>query len=256
MIFKKNNYPENNELIVCTVKKVLPHSVFCNLDEYNHEGMIHISEVAPGRIRNMRDFVEEGRKIACKILSIDKEKGHINLSLRRVNQSQKIKKFQEFKQEGRAGKILEDTLKPLKKEEIENVAFKILERFESLNSCFNEIVNNNFNLESLNLEKTLSEKLTKVIKEKIKPPEVKLKTKLFLESTQPDGIISIKKILSEIKKLNPKISFLYLGAPSYKIEIISNNHKEAESNMKKIAEVTEKLSKQLHCNFKFERQDK
>ena len=56
MIFKKNNYPENNELIVCTVKKVLPHSVFCNLDEYNHEGMIHISEVAPGRIRNMPDF--------------------------------------------------------------------------------------------------------------------------------------------------------------------------------------------------------
>ncbi|HLC63377.1 MAG TPA: S1 RNA-binding domain-containing protein [Candidatus Nanoarchaeia archaeon] len=256
MVFRKQGYPETNEVVVCTVKKVLPHSIFCDLDEYTKEGMIHISEVAPGRIRNIRDHVEEGRKVACKILSIDKEKGHINLSLRRVNQSQKIKKFQEFKQEGRASKILQDALKGSSKEETEKIAERIMDKYLSLTSCFNAIVNENLNIADLKIDKKFSDNLIAIVKEKIKPPEVKIKTKLFLESTQPDGITRIKKILDTIKKTDQSVSILYLGAPSYKIEVTSFNYKEAELKLKKVSESTEKLSKQLHCTFKFERQDK
>ena len=56
MFYKKQGFPEESELVLCTVKKILDHSVFVGLDEYNNlEGMIHISEVSPGRIRNIRD---------------------------------------------------------------------------------------------------------------------------------------------------------------------------------------------------------
>ena len=100
MYYKKQGLPEEDEIVMCTVKKILPHSVFVSLDEYNNlEGMIHISEISPGRIRNLRDFVTEEKKIVCKILKVNKEKKQIDLSLRRVNQSQRINKSKEYKQE-------------------------------------------------------------------------------------------------------------------------------------------------------------
>ena len=75
--------PEEGEIVLCTVKKILYHSIFATIDEYETlEGMLHISEVSPGRIRNIRDFVKEGKQIVCKVLKVDKVKGHIDLSLR------------------------------------------------------------------------------------------------------------------------------------------------------------------------------
>ena len=63
MLLKKEGFPEEDELVMCTITKVQFHSVFAQLDEYDKGGMIHISEVSPGRIRNIRDFVKEGKKV-------------------------------------------------------------------------------------------------------------------------------------------------------------------------------------------------
>ncbi|MEK6869062.1 MAG: S1 RNA-binding domain-containing protein, partial [Nanoarchaeota archaeon] len=49
MLLKKEGFPEEDELVMCTVTKVQFHSVFVTLDEYDKGGMIHISEVSPGR---------------------------------------------------------------------------------------------------------------------------------------------------------------------------------------------------------------
>ena len=95
MFYKKTKSPEIGDIVICTVKKVLPHSVFVDLDEYGKEAMIHISEIAPGRIRNIRDYVKEGKKVICKILNLDLNKGYIDLSLRRVTQTQKTNKNNE-----------------------------------------------------------------------------------------------------------------------------------------------------------------
>ena len=100
MFYQKKGIPEENEIVICTVKKILPHGVFVGLDEYkDKEGLIHISEISPGRVRNIRDFVKEGKRIVCKILKINLERNHIDLSLRRVTQSQRINKNTSYKQE-------------------------------------------------------------------------------------------------------------------------------------------------------------
>jgi len=70
MLLKKEGFPEEDELVMCTITKVQFHSVFANLDDYGKNGMIHISEVSPGRIRNIRDFVKEGKKVVCKVLEL------------------------------------------------------------------------------------------------------------------------------------------------------------------------------------------
>jgi len=82
MFYKKKDFPEEGEIVLCTVKKILYHSVFVNLDEYeNKEGIIHISEISPGRIRNIRDFVKENKTIVCKVLRTNKEKNQFQICL-------------------------------------------------------------------------------------------------------------------------------------------------------------------------------
>ena len=63
MLYRRSGFPQEHEIVLCTVNKILTHSIFVGLDEYDKQGMLHISEVSPGRIRNLRDFVEEGKKI-------------------------------------------------------------------------------------------------------------------------------------------------------------------------------------------------
>src|SRR3989344_566394 len=107
MNYKKKGTPEVGELILCTVKKILPHSVFVSIDEYeNKEGMIHISEIAPGRIRNLRDFVKEDKRIVCKVLDINRVTNNIDLSLRRVPSTEMVQKLTNYKQEEKAEKLL------------------------------------------------------------------------------------------------------------------------------------------------------
>ena len=58
-------YPEPRELIIATVKKVVPYGAFCSLDEYNDiEAFIHVSEIAPRWIKNVHEHVKEGQN--CK----------------------------------------------------------------------------------------------------------------------------------------------------------------------------------------------
>src|SRR5210317_879230 len=99
MYFKRQGYPQDSEVVVCKVTKVQFHSVFVNLEEYGKSGMLHISEVSPGRIRNIRDYVVEGKIIVCKVLKVDEKKGHIDVSLRRVNEGQRKDKLSSVKQE-------------------------------------------------------------------------------------------------------------------------------------------------------------
>ncbi|MBI2549900.1 S1 RNA-binding domain-containing protein, partial [Candidatus Woesearchaeota archaeon] len=113
MLLKKKGFPEDNELVFCTVTSVQSHSVFVKLEEYGLSGMIHISEVAPGRVRNIRDFVVENKPAVCKVIGINKERGHIDLSLRRVTEGLRRAKLNEIKQEQKAEKIVELVAKQL-----------------------------------------------------------------------------------------------------------------------------------------------
>ena len=53
---------EEGDVVLCTVTKIEGTSVFVNI-EGDGEGSIIVSEIAPGRIRNLRDYVLPNKKI-------------------------------------------------------------------------------------------------------------------------------------------------------------------------------------------------
>jgi translation initiation factor 2 subunit 1 len=257
MLYKKKNYPEENEVVICTVKKILPHGVFVILDEFEHkEGLIHISEISPGRVRNIRDFVKEGGKIVCKILKINIERNHIDLTLRRVTQSQRINKNTEYKQEQRSEKILDFVAKETKlslQEVYNKVGNKLIETHGTLYGSFEQIRDNPSLLKDLNLDKKLETSILQLIKDRIKKKQVKILATISLTSHLSNGIIVIKEILSKLQTNGTKIT--YMGAPNYKLTLTADNYKDAEKQLAKIQSTATKELKNKGT-FHIERNDK
>ena len=246
MFYKKKDSPVESEIVLCTVKKVLPNSIFASLDEYiNKEGLIHISEIAPGRIRNIRDYVKEGKTIVCKVIRVNVERGHIDLSLRRVSTSAKSTKLNSIKQEERHEKLLETAAKSLGtdlKGMFEKAGNVIVSKYGSLDACFQEVaVKGDKILTDLGIEKKIVSVLSELIKEKIKPQTVSIKAVLKLTCASSNGIEVIKKALKKVLALSTeknKVNVVYLGAPRYQLSVISSNYKDAELVIKQIESVS------------------
>ena len=240
MLLKKEGFPEEEELVMCTVTKVQFHSVFAVLDEYDKGGMIHISEVSPGRIRNIRDFVREGKKIVCKVLRVNAEKGHIDLSLRRVTETQKRSKVDELKQEQKAEKILEFVAKDLNtdiKKLYSTINENISKNYASLNEFFEKVVSDNSIIKDSGLDAKAAKKLEEAIKLRMKEATVKIDGKLKLTSFEPDGIDAVKEALKKGQDIGKdKVMIKYLGGGSYSISVTGSNYKEAEKMLKEVSE--------------------
>lgn len=251
---KKQEFPEEGEVVLCTVTKILPHAVFAKLEEYDKSGLIHISEIAPGRIRNIRDYVKEDKVIVCKVLGIDIGKGHIDLSLRRVNDLQKRQKVNQVKQEQKAEKIIEFVANRIgmKYEQLYEELIKVLgDKYDSLHFCFEEIVSGKTSLEKFGMNKKTAEELESVIKQRIKLPDVTIKGVLSLTSYKPNGIEIIKDAL----KILESRDILYLGAGKYLISITASDYKTAEKYLDSDLGKIEKFMEKHEGMMDFKRQE-
>lgn len=258
MLFQNQGFPEESELVVCKITKVLPHSVFAELTEYSAKsGMIHISEIAPGRIRNIRDFVKEGKIVICKVLKVRKDSGQIDLSLRRVNDNQRRRKVNEMKLEQTSEKILEFVAKKLnlKFEELYLKIFEIVsKKYPDLHECFEQVVVGKQKLADLGIAEPLCTEITEVVKQRISPPEVEIKGKISISTYLPNGVDEIKKILAKIIAADKSITLTYLGGGSFKIGIISDDYKKAEKILEKALKPIEALDQKVFTS-NFERHD-
>lgn len=239
MLFRKEGFPEESDLVLCTVTSVQFHSVFVDIDEYGKGGMIHISEIAPGRIRNIRDFVKEGKKIVCKVLRINQEKGYIDLSLRRVNESEKRRKIDEIKRQQNAEKIVEIAASKVgeKTDKLYNEISGKIKEYNSLYECFEAASKDEKVLESLGIDKKYIKILDEIIKQRIKPSEVEIIGKLKITIFAPDGIDVIKDSLKKAQEAGKdRISINYLGSGLYRLMVKAPDYKEAEKLMKNATE--------------------
>lgn len=238
-----------DEIVFCKVTKIYPNSVFVDLLEFqNKAGMIYISEIAPGRIRNLRDFVDMGRQIVCKVLKVDYSTGNIDLSLRRVNSAQRNEKLEEIKQELKAETLVKSISEKLKKplyEIYDKIGKKIFVEYSHLYLCFKDVANDAADLEKIGVDKELAGELTRVIIEKFRPPKVEVGGEIVLSTYVFDGVEKIKKALAEIVKISPTVKISYLGGGRYKLNLEDADYKAAEKNLEKMERILEKFNDKL-----------
>lgn len=74
------NYTKD-EIVTGTVTGIEEYGIFISLED-NYSGLIHISEISDGFVKNINDYVELNEVINVKILEVDKIRNHIKLSIK------------------------------------------------------------------------------------------------------------------------------------------------------------------------------
>ena len=88
------------DIVECVVTGVQSYGAFVLIDN-RINGLIHISEISKGYVRNIEDFVRVGETIFVKILEIDEENLRAKVSLkeiREVNKRERYMRLPRFKQ--------------------------------------------------------------------------------------------------------------------------------------------------------------
>lgn len=72
------------KIVKAIVTGIEPYGIFVSLDEY-YSGLIHISEVSHGFVKDTHNFVKVGDMINVQILEVDEKSNHLKLSIKNIN---------------------------------------------------------------------------------------------------------------------------------------------------------------------------
>ena len=256
----KKDYPDEGELVVGTVAQVQNFGAFVSLDEYpDREGFIHIAEVATGWVKRIRNHIKEKQKVVCKVMNVDKSKGHVDLSLKRVNEHQKREKIQAWKNAQKSEKLMEMLSKKLGKtveQCYKEFGNDLIKKYDSLYAAFEEC---SYDLETLKNDGFKGDWLKEfdtISKDNISVPFVEIKGHIIIDSWLPNGVEHIRTALSNAEKgqfEDVEIKIKYIAAPQYMITVKAPDYKIAEDEMKKAVERAKECIKKHNGECEFRR---
>ncbi len=240
---KRKEYPEEGEFVVGTVVNVQNYGAFVSLDEYpNKEGFIHIAEIASGWVKRIRNHIKERQKVVCKVLHVDESKGHIDLSLKRVNEHQKREKIKEWKNNQKAEKLLEMLASRLGKtveECYEEFADALIDKFGSLYAAFEETAYDPGILEQEGFTGEWVKEFQTLAQENITIPFVEITGYVNIASPLPDGVNHIRNALlkgEESEYEDVEIKIHYIGGGQHSLSVKAPDYKIAEEELRKAVE--------------------
>ena len=229
---------EEGDIVLCTVDRIVGTIVFVKIEGEKKEGSLTLSEIAPGRIRNLRDYVVPKKKIVCKVLRTGGET--TNLSLRRVTQKEQKEIMSQYKQE----RSYESLMKSILGEKAKEIIEKIREE-QRLYDFIEEAKENTKELEKI-VGKDNSSKLMEIIGSQ-KKKNATIRKEISLITTESEGINLIKKILGEIKEAE----ITYISAGKYSVKTEAEDMKKADVKIREILGEIEKLAKENKIEFSF-----
>jgi translation initiation factor 2 subunit 1 len=239
----KPEWPEPGDLIIATIETVTDYGAYAKLDEYGKRGLLHVSEISSSWIRNIRDFVRENQKLVLKVLRVDVEKGHIDLSLRRVTKREKIEKIKSWKKERKAEALLHGVAEKLglSYEEVYGQAGKVIEENFGLYEGFEKAVKEGAEvLTGIGVPENFAKAFAEVAAERIHVKLVKVKGTIEVRCMKPNGVKIIQDAFlnaAEAEKVkDADVRFYVVAAPKYSVEVSAENYKRAEEVLQKVSQ--------------------
>lgn len=271
MVKSRTPFPKEGEFVIGRVVDIQQQYIYVDLLDYeglpsenSARGMIHISEISSRWIKNIRNFARVGQRIVVRVLRVDQSKGHVDLSLRRVNSAQKDNRMKEWKYAVKFENLLqffteEEGIKIGLNEAYELIGWPVLEKFDSYQEAIESL--KEYGEEILQGLGTLTEDqmnaFLKIVDENVEISTVNIVGKLKLMNTEGDGVKRIKETLQEATKVieKPKetrnIKISYIGAPFYRVEVVSKDYLDAESILSDSLEIIESMSKEYNSTHEF-----
>jgi translation initiation factor 2 subunit 1 len=241
---KFSGWPDPGDLVVGRVDEIEDFGVFVDLQQYEDKrGLVHISEVASGWIKNVRDHVNEGQTVVAKVLDVDQSAQQIDLSIKDVNDHQRKEKIQEWKNEQKADNWMTIAFgEDIADETYAAIANELLAEFGSMYAGFEEAaIHGSEALADIDLSDEEVEAIVETARENVSVPYVTVTGYVDLACPAPDGVDCIKEALQAAEGNGEvpeevDLEVTYVGAPEYRLRVQAPDYKMAESELEASAE--------------------
>lgn len=241
---KYSGWPDPSELVVGKVDEIADFGVFVDLSEYEDKrGLVHISEVASGWIKNVRDHVSVGQTVVAKVLDVDEGSQQIDLSLKDVNDHQRSEKVREWKSEQKADNWMTIAFgEEISDEQYATVANEFLAAFGSLYDGFEEAaIHGTEALTDTDLSDEEIDAIVQTARENVSVPYVTVSGYVDLESPDSAGVDVIRDALHAAEGNGDlpeevDLDVTYVGSPEYRIRVQAPDYKIAERELEASAD--------------------
>uniref|UniRef100_A0AAX7VSF1 Eukaryotic translation initiation factor 2 subunit 1 n=1 Tax=Astatotilapia calliptera TaxID=8154 RepID=A0AAX7VSF1_ASTCA len=198
--FYQHRFPEVEDVVMVNVRSIAEMGAYVSLLEYNNiEGMILLSELSRRRIRSINKLIRIGRNECVVVIRVDKEKGYIDLSKRRVSPEEAIKCEDKFTKSKTVYSILRhvaEVLEYSKDEQLESLyqrtAWVFDEKYKrpgyGAYDVFKQAVSDPAILDGLDLTEEERNVLIDNINRRLTPQAVKIR---ITSSTSSEGWINL-----------------------------------------------------------------
>jgi len=112
-----------NSIVTGSISGIESYGAFVNLDDY-YSGLIHISEVSHGFVKDINDYFKIGEEIKAKVLDVDEDLFQVKLSIKDVNYKVKPKNRTKIIEKGSGFEILKLNLDKWISEKLEEIKSK------------------------------------------------------------------------------------------------------------------------------------
>jgi len=219
----EKKFPDVDDLVVVNVKSIEEMGAYVSLLEYNNiEGMILLSELSRRRIRSISKLIRVGRQEVVVVLRVDKEKGYIDLSKRRVSTEEVVKCEEKYNKSKAVHSIMRhvaETTQRSLEELYTMVGWPLYTKFGHAYDAFKVAITDPESVfQGIELEPDIKACVVKNIQRRLTPQPVKIRADLEVTCFHYDGIDAIKLALKAGENCGTKespVSVKLVAPPLY-----------------------------------------
>lgn len=189
-----------DSFVMVNVKQIAEMGAYVKLLEYdNIDGMILLSELSRRRIRSIQKLIRIGRNEVVVVLRVDKEKGYIDLSKRRVSPEDVVKCEERYNKSKLVHSIMrhvaEKTKTPIE-ELYQNIGWPLNRNFGHAYDAFKLSITNPDVWNDVTFSNSIiKEELQSYISKKLTPAPTKVRADVEVTCFGYDGIDAVKDAL-------------------------------------------------------------
>ncbi|MEM1695377.1 MAG: translation initiation factor IF-2 subunit alpha [Desulfurococcaceae archaeon] len=263
MVLPRKELPDQGELTIATVKDIHEFGAYVTLDEYaDLKAFLPWSEVSSKWIRDIREVIREGQKIVVKVIRVDKGKKEVDVSLKRVSDTEKQRKMLWWKRYSKACKIVELVAEKIGRrveDAYREVIWLLEEEYGDVMYALEEALTKGSKVfEEAGIPEDWHEPLLEEVRRHVRVKEVVVKYKVFLQSLSSDGVERIKKCLeamaSYLESAGVRYRLYVAGSPKYVLEVYSEDYRAAEKHADEAVKVGQEMASKLEVLYRAERE--
>ena len=101
---------KKNDVVKVTVTGVQKYGAFVNTEDDNYDGLIHISEISYGFVKNVNDYLKVGDTVFAEVVDVNNDDNQLKLSIKDIDYQISKTKKKTIEEVGSGFGILKDNL--------------------------------------------------------------------------------------------------------------------------------------------------